>query len=77
MPTSSFFTVAVTVDSELVACGQGEYGQLGLGAVLHQPPPSSQLTPGPILPIFPFAPVCVEDLVEKQNKTTLFKVTEC
>ena len=34
------FTVAVTEDGELLACGQGGYGQLGLGAVLHQQQPA-------------------------------------
>ena len=45
----------------------------------YRPPPHTPLpsvNPGPVLPIFPFAPVCVKDLVEKHNKTTLFKVTE-
>ena len=34
------FTVAVTEDGELFACGQGDHGQLGLGAVLHQQQPA-------------------------------------
>ena len=34
------FTVAVTEDGELLACGQGDNGQLGLGAVLHQQQPA-------------------------------------
>ena len=34
------FTVAVTEDGELLACGQGDHGQLGLGAVLHQQQPA-------------------------------------
>ena len=34
------FTVAVTEDGELLACGQGGQGQLGLGAVLHQQQPA-------------------------------------
>jgi alpha-tubulin suppressor-like RCC1 family protein len=34
------FTVAVTEDGELLACGQGNHGQLGLGAVLHQQQPA-------------------------------------
>ena len=34
------FTVAVTEDGELLACGQGYQGQLGLGAVLHQQQPA-------------------------------------
>ena len=34
------FTVAVTEDGELFACGQGDQGQLGLGAVLHQQQPA-------------------------------------
>ena len=33
-------TVAVTEDGELLACGDGEEGQLALGAVLHQQPPA-------------------------------------
>ena len=35
-----YFTVAVTEDGELFACGQGDHGQLGLGAVLHQQQPA-------------------------------------
>ena len=34
------FTVAVTEDGELLACGQGDHRQLGLGAVLHQQQPA-------------------------------------
>ena len=34
------FTVAVTEDGELFACGQGGHGQLGLGAALHQQQPA-------------------------------------
>ena len=34
------FTVAVTEDGELFACGKGGQGQLGLGAVLHQQQPA-------------------------------------
>ena len=34
------FTVAVTEDGELFACGQGDHGQLGLGAALHQQQPA-------------------------------------
>ena len=34
------FTVAVTEDGELFACGQGDQGQLGLGAALHQQQPA-------------------------------------
>jgi alpha-tubulin suppressor-like RCC1 family protein len=30
----------VTEDGELLACGQGDNGQLGLGAVLHQQQPA-------------------------------------
>ena len=33
-------TVAVTVDGELLVCGLGEKGELGLGAVLHQQQPA-------------------------------------
>ena len=33
-------TVAVTEDGELFACGQGDHGQLGLGAALHQQQPA-------------------------------------
>ena len=35
-----YFTVAVTEDGELFACGQGDRGQLGLGAALHQQQPA-------------------------------------
>lgn len=35
-----YFTVAVTEDGELLACGFGGHGQLGLGAVLHQQQPA-------------------------------------
>ena len=34
------FTVAATEDGELLACGQGDHGQLGLGVVLHQQQPA-------------------------------------
>ena len=34
------FTVAVTEDGELLACGEGRHGNLGLGAALHQQQPS-------------------------------------
>ena len=34
------FTVAVTEDGELFAWGEGGYGHLGLGAVLHQQQPA-------------------------------------
>ena len=34
------FTVAVTEDGELLAWGEGDHGQLGLGAVLHQQQPA-------------------------------------
>ena len=36
----SDFTVAVTEDGELFACGQGGHGQLGLGAAMHQQQPA-------------------------------------
>ena len=36
----SDFTVAVTEDGELFAWGEGGYGHLGLGAVLHQQQPA-------------------------------------
>ena len=35
-----FFTIAMTEDGELLSCGQGMHGQLGLGAVLHQQQPA-------------------------------------
>jgi alpha-tubulin suppressor-like RCC1 family protein len=35
-----YFTVAVTEDGELLACGDGRDGHLGLGAVLHQQEPA-------------------------------------
>ena len=34
------FTVAVTEEGELFACGDGGHGHLGLGAVLHQQQPA-------------------------------------
>jgi len=34
------FTVAVTEDGELFACGKGGQGQLGLGAAMHQQQPA-------------------------------------